>query len=84
MEAAGFTLRNMDVRDRAGEILRLNHGHNSPYREGSPGHNWLGGFIKRHPGKLIRTGLCVIATHTCTDLGFIMKKGQIKVKNSSK
>ena len=50
METAGFQLRYIDVRDRAGELLRLNHGHNSPYRDCSPGHNWLAGFLKRHPG----------------------------------
>ena len=51
METAGFQLRYIDVRDRAGELLRLNHGHNSPYRDCSPGHNWLAGFLKRHPGR---------------------------------
>ena len=50
MESAGFQLRCIDVRDRAAEILRLNHGHNSPYKDCSPGHNWLAGFLKRHPG----------------------------------
>ncbi len=44
-------MRCIDVRDRAGEILQLNHGHNSPYKDCSPGHNWLAGFLKRHPGK---------------------------------
>ena len=59
METAGFQLRYIDVRDRAGELLRLNHGHNSPYRDCSPGHNWLAGFLKRHPGKdnHVKTGL---------------------------
>ena len=37
MEAAGFELRCLDVRDRAGEILQLNHGHNTPYKDHSPG-----------------------------------------------
>ena len=50
MENAGFQLRCVDVRDRAAELLRLNHGHNSPYKDGSPGHNWFHGFVKRHPG----------------------------------
>ena len=50
MESSGFQIKCMDVRDRAAEMLRLNHGHNSPYKEGSPGHNWLAGFLKRHPG----------------------------------
>lgn len=43
-------MKHIDVRDRAGELLRLNHGHNSPYKDCSPGHNWLSGFMKRHPG----------------------------------
>lgn len=51
MEAAGFQMRNADVRERAGELLRLNYGHSSPYGEGcSPGHNWFSGFMKRHQG----------------------------------
>ena len=50
MEAAGFELRCLDVRDRAGEILQLNHGHNTPYKDHSPGHNWFSGFVKRHQG----------------------------------
>ena len=53
MENAGFQLRCIDVRDRAAELLRLNHGHNSPYKDGSPGHNWFHGFVKRHPGFLL-------------------------------
>ena len=52
MESAGFQVKHMDIRDRAGELLRLNHGLQSPYKDCSPGHNWLAGFIKRHPGKL--------------------------------
>ena len=51
MESAGFQMKHIDVRDRAGELLRLNHGHNSPYKDCSPGHNWLSGFMKRHPGE---------------------------------
>ena len=51
LEQAGFQFRCVDVRVRAAEILRLNYGHNSPYKDTSPGHNWLSGFLKRHPGK---------------------------------
>lgn len=52
MEASGFQMKCMDVRDRAAEMLRLNPRSNgSKYKEGSPGHNWLAGFLKRHPGR---------------------------------
>lgn len=54
MESAGFQVKHMDIRDRAGELLRLNHGLQSPYKDCSPGHNWLAGFIKRHPGETLR------------------------------
>lgn len=50
MAHAGFLVRCQDIRERAGEILRLNYGHKSPYQNTIPGHNWLGGFMRRHPG----------------------------------
>ena len=49
IESRGFTLRGVDVRDRAGELLQLNRGADSPYIDCSPGHNWLSGFVKRNP-----------------------------------
>jgi len=55
METGGFTLHCANIRELARQMLmmRVAHGFSMPYRDGCPGHNWLAGFLKRHPGMSI-------------------------------
>ena len=54
MESGGFALHCAHIRELARQMLmmRVAHGFSMPYRDGCPGHNWLGGFLKRHPGNV--------------------------------
>jgi len=55
MEAGGFALNCANIRELARQMLmmRVSRGFSMPYRDGCPGHNWLAGFLKRHPGYVI-------------------------------
>jgi len=55
LESGGFHLHCNNIRELARQMLtlRASRGCNMPYRDGCPGHNWLAGFLKRHPGNLI-------------------------------
>jgi len=52
METGGFTLNCANIRELARQMLvmRVTRGFSMHYRDGCPGHNWLAGFLKRHPG----------------------------------
>jgi len=54
MEAGGFTLHCANIRELARQMLmlRVDRGFSMPYHDGCPGHNWLAGFLKRHPGNV--------------------------------
>ena len=41
-----------NIRELARQMLmmRVTRGFSMPYRDRCPGHNWLAGFLKRHPG----------------------------------
>jgi len=60
METGGFTLHCGDIRELARQLLmmRVARGFSMPYRDGCPGHNWLTGFLKRHPGNVSYVTLC--------------------------
>jgi len=55
MENGGFALHCANIRELARQMLmmRVARGFSMPYRDGCPGHNWLAGFLKRHPGNVI-------------------------------
>lgn len=52
MECAGFQMHGINIREQAQELLNRNQqcSANSKHRTTTPGHNWLAGFLKRHPG----------------------------------
>jgi len=58
MQAGGFALHCANIRELARQMLmmRVMRGFSMPYRDGCPGHNWLAGFLKRHPGNIISVG----------------------------
>lgn len=55
MVECGFNIQCLDIREKAHEILKRNPKQCSSQLPNMPGHNWLSGFIKRHPGNWIIT-----------------------------
>ena len=54
MESGGFALHCANIRELARQMLmmRVVRGFSMPHHDACPGHNWLTGFLKRHPGNI--------------------------------
>ncbi|ESO11452.1 hypothetical protein HELRODRAFT_183146 [Helobdella robusta] len=74
MEECGFNLLCIDIRERASELLSLNQRCNSPYRDFIPGHNWLAGFLRRHPGLEIKRASNRIVPPSSSKLKILLKR----------
>jgi len=58
MESGGFALHCANIRELARQMLmmRVVRGFSMPHHGACPGHNWLTGFLKRHPGNISSFG----------------------------
>jgi len=79
MEAGGFALHCANIRELARQMLmmRVARGFSMPYRDGCPGHNWLAGFLKRHPGNFDFMNSFGSAVMCCFQLFFSMTEATV-------